>query len=401
MVVSGDHPSGSSASPSDSAPGTSSWLRVTANLAVLLAALGVALALAELSVRLVAPQQLIVGRPDVWQPVDSLGWLFRPRLETQTNTGERTVHIFTDSLGLRVGAGGRTDSRMRVLLLGDSFMAALQVEHEQSTAALLEQALSSHLQTTLTVWNAGVAGWGPSQYLLRARQLLSMQSFDAVVVALYLGNDVVRSRQDYLPPLMPARIAQLRLPREFRLAEFIDAWLRPVNDFLERRSHLFILAKSRTSTLLMRLGLTAEYFPDEFRKREASSPRWKITADICEDIGAAAKASGLPLLIALIPAPFQVEREAFQEYVIGFGINPDSVDLDQPNRLLGTELRARGLWVVDPLVAFRRAAENGVPLFGPVDRHFTPQGHELLTTVLTTLLADSLARRQDATGPAD
>ncbi len=101
----------------------------------------VTLLFAELAIRLIAPQQLIQIRPDIWQPVDSIGWARRPNVSTTINTGERTVDIHTDRDGFRVGANGRTEAERQVLLLGDSFMEALQVQHEQSFAALLEERL--------------------------------------------------------------------------------------------------------------------------------------------------------------------------------------------------------------------------------------------------------------------
>ncbi|TMB87452.1 MAG: hypothetical protein E6J45_12480, partial [Chloroflexi bacterium] len=72
-----------------------------------------ALLLGEVAVRIVAPQQLIILRPDIWMPVDSVGWTFRPLVRSTINTGERTVHVVTDSQGFRVSAGGRPSARTR------------------------------------------------------------------------------------------------------------------------------------------------------------------------------------------------------------------------------------------------------------------------------------------------
>ena len=99
----------------------------------------VALVLAELLVRQVAPQQLIIIRPGVWQPADSVGYVFRSNLDTEINTGERTVGLSTDDAGFRVGSNGRADGDRHLLLIGDSFMAALQVSYEQSLAGLMEE----------------------------------------------------------------------------------------------------------------------------------------------------------------------------------------------------------------------------------------------------------------------
>src|SRR3989442_7554034 len=124
-------------------PGTlPDWLTKSG---LLLGSTMAALLLGEVVVRIVAPQQLIILRPDIWMPVDSVGLTFRPFVHSTINTGERPGHVVTDSQGFRVSAGGRPSARTRVLLIGDSFMAALQVEYEQSLAGLLEKGLKARL----------------------------------------------------------------------------------------------------------------------------------------------------------------------------------------------------------------------------------------------------------------
>src|SRR5204862_6332604 len=64
--------------------------------------LGTACGVGELVIRLVAPQQLIVKRPDIWQPADTLGWSRRPHVNTTINTGERAVRVISDRAGFSV-----------------------------------------------------------------------------------------------------------------------------------------------------------------------------------------------------------------------------------------------------------------------------------------------------------
>jgi hypothetical protein len=341
-------------------------------------ALFVALLAAELLVRLVAPQQLILVRPDVWQPVDTVGWRFRPNLDTRVNWGERTVHVYTDQDGFRVGRGGRitAPAARRVLLLGDSFMAALQVEHEQSLAGLLESDLH------VAVRNAGQAGWDPPQYYLGAREALARDTFGLVIVSVYLGNDVVTSRPERIPPRVPVAIHHLRVPHSLAKAEVVDALVRPANDYLEQHSHLFILVKQRLGTTLMRSGMSADYFPDEFTKNTADSPRWDITAGALADIATMAARRRIPTLFVLIPAPFQVDTVTLHEFVRGFAVDSTGVDIDQPSRLIGDRLRARHLAVIDVLAPFRAMNANGPKLYGNIDRHLTPRGHQVLASLV-------------------
>ena len=369
------------------------------NGGLLLAAFAVACGLGEGLVRFAAPQQLILIRPDVWRAVDTVGWEFRPNLHTTLNWGERTVHVVTDQDGFRVGSSGRASARTRLLIIGDSFMAALQVEYEQSLAGLLQARLPERLGRPVAVWNAGQAGWDPPQYFFQTRDLLARgDSFDLIVVSVYLGNDVVLRRPDRIPPRTPEEIHHFRLPRRLGWGEFVDGLLRPINDYLKTRSQLYILLKTSLHSTLMRLGLTADYFPDEFLRRDATSPRWDVTAGICRDMALLAGRHHIPILFVLVPAPYQADPAVFKEYLRGFHIDSSTVDLDQPNRLLGARLVAYGLNVIDA-VPHLRAVQEGTSqkLYGSIDRHLSAAGHEVLEELLEpTVVAMLGATREPA-----
>jgi hypothetical protein len=363
---------------------------VTVNGAIAFGALGVGLLIAEGAVRLLAPQQLIQIRPDIWQPADSVGWLHRAGVNTTINTGERTVGIVTDRDGFRVSRNGRTDAATQVLLVGDSFLEALQVEYDESLAGLLEPRLAEAAGRPVAVRNAANGGWGPNQYFLRTRSLVERDSFALVVVGLFMENDAIELRWRRMPPRAPVERNRFHVPRGLGWRELVDAFLAPVNDFFEVRSHLFVLLKNRLGTLRLRLGLTPAYFPVEFLKHEADGKRWTITADICRDLARAAAARGTPTLFVLIPTGFQVDPETFAQQVVGFGVDSTTVDLDQPNRRLAEELEARGLTVVDALPAFRAARADGKRLYGTVDPHLSPAGHSVLTSVVAPVAAELL-----------
>lgn len=362
------------------------------NIVLIALSLCVAVVLAEVGVRLAAPQQLILIRPDLWEPADTIGWTRRPDVDARVNTGEGTVRLITDSYGFRIGAEGRRDG-IPVLLLGDSFMEALQVNYEESLSGLLDVSLSDELGAPVAVRNAGIGGWSPGQYLSRARSLVPNGEFQLVIVAVYVGNDAQPMRVQYLPPRKQVVRHEFRLPRGLSRAAFVDATLRPLNDFLEQRSHLYILLRTQLRTLRMRTGTSSVYFPPEFLKSEAGAARWSLTGDICSDIRDVAAAHGAETLFVLIPADFQVEPNNFNDYVRGFGIDTSTVDLDQPSRLLRTELEARGLHVLDPLPDFRERTQSGMALYGDIDQHLSGAGHRVLAELVTPAAAALLAER--------
>jgi len=270
-------------------------------------------------------------------------------------------------------------------------MEALQVEYQESLAGLLESRFGGSGRPVV-VRNTAVGGWDPPQYLLQARRSLSQERFDLVIVSLYLGNDIVDQQLERIAPRVPTEVHYLRLPRKASWDELVDAWLYPVNDALEVRSHLFVLLKNQSQTLRMKMGLSAAYFPDQFRTREAESSRWAVTADICRGIADLADSYGVPIIFMLLPTSYQVDADAFDGYLRGFDIDSAGVDLDQPNRLLGHALEARGLTVLDPVDALRREHGRGVRLYGRVDTHFNANGHRVVERFIEPSVGSFLDR---------
>jgi hypothetical protein len=367
---------------------------VAMNTAIVAIALITAACLAELLVRLVAPQQLVVMRPDIWMPDDSLGWRVRGGVDAWINTGERDVEFASDSAGFRAPLHRphvRGDEN--VLLIGDSFMQALQVGYDSTTGSILERDLSNALGRSVSVWNAGVDGWDPDQYLIRVRQLLARAPYDAAVITIYVDNDVIAKWRKRVPPRQNAEQHRFHVPRGLSHAALVGAVFYPLNDVLKRHSHLFQLVKHGFDTLLLRAGLAATDPPTVVQRSMASAPMWDVTTRICVDIAAAGAAHHVPVVFAIIPASYQVDSAAFAYYVRGFKLDPAKLDADQPQRILDQSLISRGLTVVDVLPTFRARQRLGKPLYGHVDRHLSPLGHEILASQIKQPLQLALQSR--------
>lgn len=366
--------------------------RVLLNATAAGLSLALALFLAETMVRMLAPQQLIIPRPDIYIAVDSLGWKHRPLVNTTVNTGERTVAFRTDSFGFRIARSGRRKTPRHVLLLGDSFMAAMQVEYEQSFAGLLDASLAT-LDTPASVDNAGVAGWDPPQYLIQLRRSLKARRYDLVVVCIYIGNDVVPRFVRRIPPLQPQEVHAFRWPRSASRAEVINAWLYPINDLLKRWSHSYILAKKQLRAVRMRAGLTAESLPRDILRRDSTSSRYDTTLVIIKEIAGIARAHGVPIQFFLLPSAYQVDSAELRTFLRGFNIQPSQIDVNQPNRMLGSRLAAARLPFTDVTDALRAARQSGKRTNGAVDAHLSPEGHSVVAQIalpqVLALLSDN------------
>jgi lysophospholipase L1-like esterase len=347
----------------------------------------VSLIVAEGLVRLLAPQSLILLRPDIFIPTEQLAWRHAPDVDTRVNTGEREARWRTDDQGMRIGGEPPKPHQMTLVALGDSLLEAMQVEYEETMTAILEKRLSSRLGKELRILNTGTGGWDPNQYRIQLEKILETRRINGVVVFVYLGNDIIDKRASNYPPRQPIVRHALKLPKSFEWNELIIAVAYPINDFLEIRSHLFILVKARLKYTLMKMGLTAYYFPLTLLRDLAQSNMWEITSDLLQEIAIMGKHHDLKTLFVLLPSPSEANPEEGVETANAFGISSDEIDLDQAHMVLGEQLRRRNLSVVDMTPALRAAIKERIPdVYGRVDNHLGKAGHQVIAHTLEEIM---------------
>ena len=163
----------------------------------------------------------------------------------------------------------------------------------------LAEGLTRTLGRRVALVVSGVPGWGPAQYALEVEHELARSrhdgydGYDAVLVFLFLGNDVVANRS-FAPDEFQRRFDRpFRMPRAFTVAEFKAALLVPLDDFLEVRSHLYVLVDRRLENLRIRLGMSPFFMPRTLLRAMADAPAWDLTAEICAELAAFAETEQL------------------------------------------------------------------------------------------------------------
>jgi hypothetical protein len=228
---------------------------------------------------------------------------------------------------------------------------------------------------------------------------LQKRRYDLGIVFISIQNDIVGVETETLKPTDPAATHDFKIPGSFGWRALIDAFLYPVNDRLETRSHLFVLFRATARVQLARLGLTADTFPKIFDKNEENAPMWGITSRICEKMKNEFGAYNTPVFFVFLPPVYQVQKDIYEEYVRSFNIPAGSVDLELPNRALKREFEKRGLAFSDPLGFMREKALEGTKMYGLIDRHFSKEGHEAVAEwiepVVESYLLDG-GRKQSA-----
>ncbi len=345
------------------------------------------LALGEILIRLVAPQQLIVTNNRLWKPEPVFGWRHFESADTPVNTGERLTHLVTDEHGYRINRSltkgeeaGKAD--ISILMIGDSFLEALAIENEETIPQRIKQMLEAKYHKRVRAVNAGVGSWEPGQYWLEARRALALAPYDLGIVFIYIENDIVDKVRTTFSHKEFEKNTTLRLPREWTWNSLISAVFYPINFYLKQRSQLFVFLKERFNILLARMRLTAYYFPVIFERKEKNSKRWEITADVCQKIQQEFEKYSTPVFFVFLPTDYQLDPSALNEYIKMFDISLQSVDLEQPDKMLALSFKKRYLDFIDTLVPMRERVRRGVKMHGQIDSHLNAEGHRAVAEII-------------------
>lgn len=297
---------------------------------VLLAVFGVALACAALEIG-VRAFHLVPTR--FWKPDPLLGTVLIPDLDGWWTQED---HEFVTHA--RVNSDGRRDierpltrvaGKERILLLGDSFVEALQVPLEATLARRLEADLGSE---RYEVFSMGVSGYGTPSQLLYYRERGRALAADLVLLAFYPGNDVLNNSpelESVLPPQYDADGALRRVGGG--RGEDAAKTRRPPRSQAYVFVRKLLLTKQPTlSAWLVRLGLMR---PAALRsvQREAGIPldfwvyaadppplwqrAWEITERNLGELRNAVEEDGSRFAVLIVTARDQVYPEGWAKIV--------------------------------------------------------------------------------------
>ncbi|HXJ34550.1 MAG TPA: SGNH/GDSL hydrolase family protein [Candidatus Eisenbacteria bacterium] len=140
------------------------------------------------------PVSPCTGTPPLWRPSRIVGWGLIPngRGEKQICAEDRLVArrpIVINSLGQRDRERSyrNTDGASRVLVLGDSFVEALQVELADTFLARIENDLG------VEMLNAGVSGYSTDNEVRAFKSTGRRYAPDVVILVFFIGNDVLEN----------------------------------------------------------------------------------------------------------------------------------------------------------------------------------------------------------------
>jgi acetyltransferase AlgX (SGNH hydrolase-like protein) len=335
-----------------------------------------ALGLAELTLRVAYPQQL-----GVWYSLRSGLVIHPPGTRIYLANFRQTVEF--NSLGMRdvEHSEVKDPGVFRVLVLGDSFMEALQVPLEESFPRLLEQRLQTLAARRVEVISCAVSGWGTGDQLEYLTHYGRTFSPDLILVAMTLHNDVSDNLEERFHTLVEGRVVP-RVSSEMPSGEFR---LLRLKGYLASRSHLVQLFRKYRHLGQMRV--VADQLDSHVRqlidKDEPETVRkgWRLTRELMLGIREQGARVGARTAVMLIPLFLQIDDDKLRGWLAANRLRAEDLALDRPQERMHGIGEAAGVVVIDLLPAFRSTRREG-GLYLVRDGHWNSHGHQLAAAVV-------------------
>ena len=305
-------------------------------------------------------------------------------------TSEYTSWIEVNSKGLR---GAEIDypkppGEFRILVTGDSFTFAEQVNQDQTFTQRLETRLNAEQPgLTYRVLNAGSNGWATAnEAVYLAKEGVRFRP-DVVIVALYLGNDISDNYR---------RVATLQNAVEADLA------LRGADSFdgprrVLRRSELYTVFESGVLAKLpwwQDDGGSSSSDRRAPRTLEEAQEAWTITERLLDRMRDVSESQGARFVVMMVPSATAVAqrggtavRETDDEGEEDEGGPDIKPGFEDPHGQLAAILTRTDHSFIDLLPELRRA-DNRIKerLYFRQNAHWTAAGHGVATDELYEFL---------------
>ncbi|MGB3404191.1 MAG: SGNH/GDSL hydrolase family protein [Microcoleaceae cyanobacterium] len=388
------------------------------NISLMLSSLMIGIGLGEVGLRVAKVeglpkklQQHSEFSPAFYMISDSeRGWQNLPNAEGwQRQEGESYININSAGLRDRNYTKIKPKNTFRIAVLGDSFTFAAQVPMAENYTSILEEKLATCKAfegQTVEVINFGVEGYGTAQELLTLRQQVWDYQPDLVLMAFYLGNDVIDNskalERNHYRPFFVYQDGELVPDYSFRDLglEYSDRYFITVADrfpaWLVNRSRILQVAKKAELEAKKRQAIhhfntvTAQNFQSPQTKKWQEA--WQITDDLIIKMSKEVKQKNSDFLLVLIADPIQVHPDEVERETYRLAL--DVKDFDYPDKRLQQLSESQDfpvLSLTQPFINFGK--ENQVCLHGFENSglctgHWNDKGHEFAAELINQKLCN-------------
>ena len=371
----------------------------------------------------------IEGYPKIGDFVDSaptgfhtsdpnLGWKLKPGASGEWNgEGASLVQVNSEGLRDREHTKAKPPNTLRVAVLGDSFTEAIHVPVEQTFWSKLERKLGNceavKGRKNVEVINFGVQGYSTAQELMMLRKKVWDYSPDIVILAFFIGNDVINNSPKleydrYRPFFAYDASGKLVPDMSFRNLAPIDRNERAVS-FIDRMPS-WLVNNSRILQVIKKVDL-------DRKKRELSEDftalitqnlkepqdaawqeAWRVTEGLIVTMRNEVVQKNADFLLVTIGDPMQVRPEPQKRK--DFMIKNNIQDLFYVERRLEKLGAREGFRVLNLSEQFQGYTEkyqvcaHGFENFVPCGGHWNELGHRLASILINRNLCQNLQQSQ-------
>ncbi|MDM8531901.1 SGNH/GDSL hydrolase family protein [Anaerolineales bacterium HSG25] len=373
--------------------------KIILNSMLILASVLITIALLEIAVRFLLPSPFDGSS----NPADSCstmtGWRGKPNYQTTVATEGYTHDLALNSEGMHdtEHAKVKPDDKFRILLIGDSFVQAVQVVEADTSHQQLENWLNQQAGADrFEVISGAVGGWGTGQQLLYYRSDGRTYQPDLVLLMFYMGNDV----KDNLPGrgvtvegyncytsyfVRPGNQLDTApwffAPGITPTTSQTGATWKLLNNILGRlyqSSRLYAQLEPLLSTPQLKASLLDFYLG----QNEIFAYGFDLTIALVNQFEREVEADGAQFGLVLIPPlslldfsqSTSAEREQIYQEIPGMR---RAEEIAPPNEMLNERFDSLGLTVLDLFPAFAEVDPTGKSLYFEGDKHWNQAGNQL------------------------
>jgi hypothetical protein len=373
------------------------WRRIVSVIGISTLVLIILLILLELAIRVLGIGPIRYIQPETArayrlnEPGTTMkysGWLPYLRREFVTT-------LTFNSLGFRDREYPRQKPArtFRIVVLGDSYVEAKEVELKESFHKRLELLLNSgKAPVRFEVIAFGKGGTTIPDYMLMYREYAGLYHPDLVVLCFFPGNDVME-----ISPLLSHRFSQWAQTVYFEKVipakqAFIDRWLwirgSRLNQLLvDRLMGVYIGNLHRFDEQLDKPDLIAPSINVYSREYDTDwSEAWQLVRRHINEFSRYLSSREIPLLVMIV--------NSFQNLGIteGQAARVRNFDLQKPALEMQRICREEHVDCLDVTPAMKRLRESGQTISWPQDGHWTPAGHAAAADTLYRYLEPRLSK---------
>lgn len=304
---------------------------------------------------------------------------------------EYNVEICGNNLGFRDvdHSIAKPEGTFRILLLGDSFIAAREVELNKTFARLLDHKLNEISSKKIEVINMGIGGQGTGTQLLTLRHYGAKLQPDLVILALFLENDIANNYapledRNYVPTYDLDKNGEL-IYVPFKPAPIIS---NPITNFISQNLfHNTFSFGGKIYRVIGRKIFWKDDLPSHFYTYLEDMPEdfkraWEIEDKLVGELKKETEKINAKLFVFTLYSREQVTNFKFFKEA-GYTSTVENFDREFPMRKITPMLKEYSIDYIHlyPIVV-NMSLKKPEELFFHYDAHWSEKGHNLSTNLI-------------------